>query len=320
MSTETSVWRSLTALPRPGPDDWRGAPLLVRWLIATRAAVYPLTAFACLFAGLVARPLDHPLLFGIASLGVLLAHATNNLINDHVDYLKGLDRGNYFRNRSGVQPLEAGLMSVAEHRRYILFTGAAAGACGVAVYLELGWPVLLPMAAGGFFVVFYTYPLKWVGLGEIAVWLVWGPLMVGALAFVATGGLSGDVLWLGALYGLGPLGVILGKHTDKIDDDVARGVTTLPTLLGERHARLALAAVAAGVPVGGIAWAVAAGQPAYLLLVLIVPLWVSLYGRGPVRGEVVADGVPLHHAVIAFRFSFVAGLLLVVSAAVSRWI
>ena len=34
---------------------------------------------------------------------------------------------------------------------------------------------------------FYTWPLKYIGLGEIAVLLVWGPLMIGGGYFVITG-------------------------------------------------------------------------------------------------------------------------------------
>ena len=35
------------------------------------------------------------------------------------------------------------------------------------------------LAAGAFFVLFYTWPLKGLGLGEVAVLVVWGPLMIG---------------------------------------------------------------------------------------------------------------------------------------------
>ena len=51
------------------------------------------------------------------------------------------------------------------------------------------------MAAGAFFVLFYTWPLKYIGLGELAVIIVWGPLMVGGGYFVVTG----DWSWQAAL-------------------------------------------------------------------------------------------------------------------------
>lgn len=32
---------------------------------------------------------------------------------------------------------------------------------------------------GAFFLLFYTWPLKYYGLGEVSVFIVWGVLMVG---------------------------------------------------------------------------------------------------------------------------------------------
>src|SRR2546430_10339218 len=41
------------------------------------------------------------------------------------------------------------------------------------------YTTLFRSLAGAVFVLFYTYPLKYIGLGEVAVILVWGPLMIG---------------------------------------------------------------------------------------------------------------------------------------------
>ena len=38
--------------------------------------------------------------------GLIFAHATNNLLNDHTDYKRGVDKDNYFRTQYGPQPLE----------------------------------------------------------------------------------------------------------------------------------------------------------------------------------------------------------------------
>ena len=39
------------------------------------------------------------------------------------------------------------------------------------------------------------------------------------------------------LYALGPTSVLFGKHIDKMDVDAAKGVRSLPVILGERLAR-----------------------------------------------------------------------------------
>src|SRR5438094_217442 len=97
-------------------------------------------------------------------------------------------------------------------------------------------------ALGGLFVsVFYVAPpirLKWHGLGEPGVFVVWGPLMVVGTFFVATGQIPGWV-WIASLpYAILVTTVLFGKHIDKIEADKRKGVRTMPVILGERRARL----------------------------------------------------------------------------------
>jgi len=125
------------------------------------------------------------------------------------------------------------------------------------------------MLAGAFFVLFYTWPLKYYGLGEPAVLLVWGPLMVGGSHYVLTGAWSWEVTWLSLVFALGPTTVLFGKHIDKLEADRDKGVNTLPVILGEQRARhwvlgmlLAQYTVCAGLVLAG-----SLGWP--LLLVLV---------------------------------------------------
>ncbi|MEZ5557882.1 MAG: prenyltransferase [Pseudomonadales bacterium] len=313
---------ALLDVPQPDAATWRGLNPLVRWLIACRASVLPLTLSACLFAGLLARPSDAAtvLLLLVVTLALLLAHATNNLLNDHVDYATGLDRDNYFRARYGAQPLSQGLMSVARHRRLLLATGAGALALGLVVCARVGGAAFLLAAGGAAILLFYTWPLKRWALGELAVLVVWGPLMVGGVYWVLTGALPAAVLWLATLYGLGPTVVILAKHTDKLADDRARGVKTLPVLLGEpvsRHLIAALAVLSLG---GAAAWAFWQGAWWYLLALGASPALVRLlrvlgHTRPADRPEGFPDNVwPLWYAAEGFRFARLAGALLVLAA------
>jgi 1,4-dihydroxy-2-naphthoate octaprenyltransferase len=232
-------WRALVGVPRVDAAAWAAASARTRWLIAARAGVLVITLIPCGIAGLFAwrAAAFDPWLWVLTTLGLLLAHATNNLLNDLTDFLKGVDRGSYFRARYGTQPLEQGLLTVRQSLVYASATGGLALAIGVVLYLERGSDVLWLTAAGAFFVLFYTWPLKYIGLGEIAVLLVWGPLMIGGAHFVVTGAWSRGVLLASAVYALGATSVLFGKHIDKLDEDRAKGIRTLPVLLGERPAR-----------------------------------------------------------------------------------
>ena len=58
-----------------------------KWIVITRASVFPMTFFAAAIGGLLAVP-SGAAQFGpwlLAALGLLLAHASNNMMNDYFD-------------------------------------------------------------------------------------------------------------------------------------------------------------------------------------------------------------------------------------------
>ena len=95
--------------------------------------------------------------------------------------------------------------------------------------------MVLFAAAGLFISVFYVAPplrLKRHGLGEAGVFVVWGPLMVGGTYYVTTGEMPAWV-WAASLpYAILVTTVLIGKHVDKLEHDVGKGIHTLPVLLG----------------------------------------------------------------------------------------
>jgi len=237
-----AMWlKALRVIPRISKEEWDRLDILSRWLISTRAAVLIMTFLSAAIAGILAFQQG---MFDLGRwlllvLGLIFAHATNNLLNDFTDYIKGVDQDNYYRSQYGPQPLVHGLLSKRQLLMYAAVTGLIALVAGAAlVYLQGGYSLLL-LALGVFFVLFYTFPLKYIALGEIAVLIVWGPLMIGGGYYVITGAWDWQVVIAGLPYALGVTTVIFGKHIDKIEMDKARGIHTLPVLLGERVSRYA---------------------------------------------------------------------------------
>src|SRR5258708_7291445 len=235
-----SMWlKALQTIPRITKDEWNKLDIISRWLIATRASVLVITFISVGVAGLLAYR-DGAFNFGLwllLALGLLLAHATNNLLNDVTDYVKGVDRNNYFRAQYGAHPLEHGLLTMRQELTYAAVTGTLALIVGLYLVSIRGLPALELLGLGVFFVLFYTWPLKYIGLGEIAVLLVWGPLMIGGGYFVITGNWNWNVVLAGLPYAIGATTVIFGKHIDKCQADKEKGIHTLPVLLGEHVAR-----------------------------------------------------------------------------------
>ena len=272
MNVRTWV-QALNTMPKLTPDEWRELDVVSRWLIATRASVLFMTFMSAALGGLLAARdagFDWAA-WTVCTLGLVLAHATNNLLNDYTDSRRGVDKNNYYRNQYGVHVLEDGLMNQGQFWVYVAVTGGAALVLGAWLVWDRSGLALNLMLAGAFFVLFYTWPLKYYGLGEPAVLLVWGPLMVGGTYYVVTGHWSWEVTWLSLLYACGPTSVLFGKHIDKLDLDEAKGVRTLPVLLGETQARHWVIAMLALQYLGCIAL-VLSGLEHWVLLIVLANL------------------------------------------------
>ncbi len=237
------MWKkALTVIPEVSKEEWERLDIVSKWLISTRAAVLVMTLLSAVLAGLFAWH-DHQkvnlVTWLILAIGLVLAHATNNIFNDFTDYIRGVDKDNYYRTMYGPQPVADGLLTRTQHLAYFAVTGLLALICGLYLVIVDGGSGLTWMliGLGAFFVLFYTWPLKYVALGEIAVLIVWGPLMIGGGYYVLTHVWSWNVIWASLPYVFGVTTVIFGKHIDKVIVDKGKKIFTLPVLIGEKAAR-----------------------------------------------------------------------------------
>jgi 1,4-dihydroxy-2-naphthoate octaprenyltransferase len=319
---DVAMWRqALTAVPRIDQARWDGLDLISRWLIATRSAVIVMTFTSAAFAGILAAKAGafDAWLWILMTLGLCLAHATNNLVNDLTDHWKGVDRDNYFRTRYGPQTVESGLLSIRQMLAYVAVTGLLALGIGAYLVALRGEQALLLLGLGAFFVLFYTFPLKYIGLGEPAVLVVWGPLMVGGGYFVVTGEWSSNVAVASVAYALGPTAVLFGKHIDKLREDEAKRIRTLPVLLGERASRVTVVAMlVAQFAVLGYLVATGYFTPAVVVVLLAAPslrrVWsVFREPRPEAPPPELPEGVwPLYFVATAFWYNRRFGGLLLV--------
>ncbi len=269
---DVKMWgRALDQMPKLTKSEWQTLDPVAKWLIACRASVLFMTFTAAALGGLMAwrAGVFQWDLWLATVLGLMFAHATNNLLNDYTDSRRGIDKENYYRNQYGVHVLEDGLMNESQFWRYLGVTAGIALALGGWLILQRSGLTMNLMLAGAFFVLFYTWPLKYYGLGEPAVLLVWGPLMVGGSFYVMAGYWSWNVTWLSLVFALGPTTVLFGKHTDKLEADRGKGVNTLPVIIGERWSRHAVLAMIVAQYALSLALVVTGSFGWALLLVLL---------------------------------------------------
>jgi 1,4-dihydroxy-2-naphthoate octaprenyltransferase len=227
---------------RPNADEVRGLDPVSKFLYSARSVILVISAQAAIIAGLLAAT-EHRfrwLEFALVLVGFVVAHMISNLSNDYFGYKRGHDTPDSPRMRYTVHPLASGVLET----RTLLIGLALLGAIGVGItaffIVERGWTAVAFAAAGVALLLLYDaapVPLKSIGLGEPAVFLVWGPLMVGGGYAMIAGSVSANVFCASIPYGLAVMSILTGKHIDQREFDASKGNRTLPVLLGEKTAR-----------------------------------------------------------------------------------
>ena len=157
-----AMWRkALQVIPEVSREEWDRLDLVSRWLISTRAAVLIMTFISAALAGLFALR-DGAFSFGpwlALALGLILAHASNNIFNDYTDFVRGVDKDNYYRTMYGAQPIASGLMTRRQHLTYFAVTAFLAFLAGLYLVLINGNDALVWLLLGARWMVALAFPI-----------------------------------------------------------------------------------------------------------------------------------------------------------------
>ena len=280
------------------------------WFMASRPWSFSMTAIS-VGVGSAMAAIDGPFhwaLFLLALSSAVLLHAATNLINDYYDVRHGIDTVEAATAQYRPHPLVEGLIP-AEHVRwvaYLLFAIAAViglyltAVCGRVVL----WIGLIGLLAG----LTYTAPplkYKYVALGEISVFLMWGPLMVEGAYYVQRQVLSPQAFWVSLPFGALVALVLLANNIRDIDHDRSRKIYTLAIVLGRRGGLYAYLMLMAAAYVGILALA-GTLTPWVLIIFLTLPLAVRLLRQ-------MIDAVPNDADAQTAKLDTAFGVLLVAS-------
>jgi 1,4-dihydroxy-2-naphthoate polyprenyltransferase len=236
-------WGAFTGFYKPGAPDIPRPDRVALFLYSARSVILVISAQAAVIAGLLAAGagrFEWRSFLGVL-VGFVVAHMISNLSNDYFGFTRGHDTPDSPRMRYTVHPLASGVLD-----RRTLLTGLALLAViglGITAHFIIARGLMAAgFAAAGIALLFWydaaPTPLKSIGLGELAVLLVWGPLMVGGGAAMITGQLSADAMFASLPWGLAVMTILVGKHIDQMDFDSRHGIRTLPVLIGEHAARM----------------------------------------------------------------------------------
>lgn len=267
-------WGAFTGFYKPGFPDLDAVSL---FLYAARSVILVISAQAAIIAGLLAANVNRFAWgnFIAVLVGFVTAHMISNLSNDYFGFKRGHDTPDSPRMRYTLHPLASGAL---DGRTLLVgFALLAVIGLGITTYFifERGLMAAAFAVAGIALMVLYDAaptPLKSVGLGEFAVLLVWGPLMVGGGFAMIAGHVSVNAMLASLPFGLGVMTILTGKHIDQMDFDSGKNIRTLPVLLGERAAcALNIAAICAIYAIVAILIGLGRLTPFAAAIVLAIP-------------------------------------------------
>jgi 1,4-dihydroxy-2-naphthoate polyprenyltransferase len=288
MHINFAMWRkaSWELIKMEDKKEWEALDIVSKWLIATRSAVTTVTIYSGIIAGFLAWRDGYFswLPWIIVTLGLFIAHGTNNLLNDYTDFSRGVDKDNYFRTQYGVHPLVQKFWTKDIQIKWFIVSGVLATLSGLFAlfYTNFNPYIIGVFALGAVVLLFYTWPFKYWGIGELSIFLIWGPIMIGSVYVVLALGAGGDfsnvykVALAGVPFGLSVASINIGKHIDKMEDDRKRGVGTFPVRVGQTFARY-VNILSIVIAYGVIFYLVATGYFSTLMLIIVFALQRAMY-------------------------------------------
>lgn len=245
------------------------------WWLAIRPRTLPAATAPVLVGSGVAFYQNHfELLPALAALlGALLLQIGANLANDVFDFKKGADTA---KRMGPTRVTQAGLLTPRQVLTGMWITFALAALAGIYLIWVSGWLVAVIGLASILAAIAYTggpYPLGYNGLGEIFVFIFFGPVAVLGTYFVQAQTVSSLAIWLSIPVGLLITAILVVNNLRDIETDREAGKHTVAVRLGAQGTRLE-----------------------YMLLIglaYLIPLVLSLAGMMPWSGNLAWLSLPI---------------------------
>lgn len=225
------------------PTDNPPRDFVARFLFSARSIILVISAQAAVISGLMALLDKHfdLLRFALLLFALVSLHAVSNLSNDYFGYRRGHDTPDSPRRRYTLHPLADGVMTEKQMLASLTVLVVIDLAIALLFVHWVGiWMLAYAVLGMALLLLYDATPvsLKEIGLGEVASFLVWGPLMISGGYFAISGHFSIAALVASIPYGLGVMTVLLGKHIDQAEFDRTHVIKTLPVVLGDIPSRL----------------------------------------------------------------------------------
>jgi 1,4-dihydroxy-2-naphthoate octaprenyltransferase len=289
------------------------------YVLATRPWSFSMTIISVTLGSLLGLlgGVFHWHLYAMTVVGMVLVHAATNMINDYFDTKHGVDRPESPTAQYRPHPILTGSFKPHQILRASLVLYGAALGLGVALAALRGWVLMGFAAVGVLASVFYSggpVNYKHRALGELSVFLMWGPLMVLGSYFIQTRSFDGygTVLMTSIPQGMWVALVIFANNLKDIGYDEKTGVRTVANTLGMKPARIVFTVAIGAIYVLLVLLVVFRSLPIWTLAVAVsIPLSVRLVRSVTGSEEIPADADPqTAQTGMVFGLLLVAGFLM----------
>lgn len=251
------------------------SPTTKNWIIATRPWSFPASAMPALFAMAYVFYMQDSIEsihwgYGVAALlGAVLFQASGNLIGDYFDYMYKVDRK---ESLGSSRMLVDGVFTP----KTIFWFGIIVLCMGILLGLFL-WSQtsndLLWIGIVGALGTFFYYKLKYMALGDVLIFIIYGPLIALGTAFVMTNQLYWEVVVLSIPIAFLVVNILHANNTRDMRDDKLANIKTQALLLGEKGSRIQYTFLAIGAYVAvAIFVLLNMISPLALLVIVTLPL------------------------------------------------
>ena len=210
----------------------RERPMLKDWIFATRPWSFAVSALPAIVAMIYAiyifpESSDSWMLGVIAVVGAVVFHAGGNLISDYYDFIYGVDRD----GKVGADTLTSGLFLPKQILAYgwaFIITGVA---MGLFLVSQVGSDLIWIGLFGAIGAVFY-FKFKRRALGDLLIFLVYGPTIMLGTGYVMLGYVNWTLLFISCPMAFITVNVLHSNNTRDISSDSLAGIKTYAMVIG----------------------------------------------------------------------------------------
>lgn len=209
------------------------------YFIATRPWSFVMTFFSITLGTLISSyggKINY-LYYLLCLSGSIFFHAAANLINDYFDFKKEIDQPDSPTAHYRPHPVLTDKFTLKEVLYFSGFMYLLTFLIGIYFTIKVSFLILI-IGLIGFIISFsycgFPFSYKYKALGEIPIFMAWGPLMVEGSYIVQRGKFSWEALLISVPIGILVSLVLFANNLRDIDYDKRQGIKTLAILLGHK--------------------------------------------------------------------------------------